>query len=62
MIMMRAKFLLGIYRSSIISSLFSLLQSVIGGFFLEINFDISVGQFAVGSLDGTNAVLKEVLL
>lgn len=62
MIMMRAKFLLGIYRSSIISFLFSLLQSVIGGFFLEINFDISVGQFAVGSLDGTNAVLKEVLL
>jgi hypothetical protein len=44
------------------SSLIPLLQSVVCGFLLEFNLDISVGKILVGNLNGFNALLKEVLL
>jgi hypothetical protein len=49
---------IGIYRSSLLS----LLESVEGGFLLELDFDIAGGQFAVSGLDGSHAILQEVLL
>jgi hypothetical protein len=49
---------IGIYRSS----LFSLLESVECSFLLEFDLNVAGGEFAVGSLDGTNAVVQEMLL
>ena len=50
--------LIGLYRLS----LFSLIYIVACSFLLELDLNVAGGEFAVGSLDGTNAVVQEMLL
>ena len=49
---------IGIYRSFLLS----LLQRIVGGLLLEIDFDLSGCEFAVGSSNGCHSVLQEVLV
>ena len=49
---------IGIYRSFLLS----LLQRIVGGLLLEINFNLSGGKFAVGGSNGSHSVFQEVLV
>lgn len=44
------------------SSSFSFFEDIVGSFLLEINFNISGGEFLVSSFDGGNSFFEEMLI